>query len=93
MQSREEDSSKAKTIIKIEDTEENGVVAQADSGPPTLEKMLAATLDHLLAVFKGRFDPQHNAWHFYQSWLIVNNTDYKDSPFFSFSSAKSLFVQ
>lgn len=30
---------------------------------------------------------------FYENWLVVNSTDYKDSPFYSLSSVNSLYAQ
>ncbi|KAF6234227.1 hypothetical protein HO173_007647 [Letharia columbiana] len=54
-------------------------------------QLLTATLSHLLAVFRDQDDPRQHAWWFYEAWLVVNNTDYKESPFVSFGSARSLF--
>lgn len=60
---------------------------------PFTPRTVTATLSHLLAVFKNHGDPQQHAWWYYDAFLKVNNTDYKDSPFMPTASAKALFKQ
>ncbi|KAL9133257.1 MAG: hypothetical protein Q9175_005561 [Cornicularia normoerica] len=60
---------------------------------PFTPRTVTATLSHLLAVFKNHDDPQQHAWWYYDAFLKVNNTDYKDSPFMPTASAKALFKQ
>lgn len=66
---------------------------QAQSNETKPQWPVTATLKHLLAVFKDEPDPKERAWQYYQAWLIVNNTDFKESPFMSYASARGLFAQ
>ena len=54
---------------------------------------VTATLDHLVEVFKDEKNPREAAYHFYDTWLIVDKEDYIDSPFWDYKSAKSLFAK
>lgn len=67
--------------------------SQAQSNETKPQWPVTATLKHLLAVFKDEPDPKERAWQYYQAWLIVNNTDFKESPFMSYASARGLFAQ
>ena len=42
---------------------------------------------------KDKVTPNEEVYRFYQAWLVVNNRDYKDSPFYTFKSAGNLFNQ
>lgn len=63
-----------------------------NANPPHF-RTVTATLDHLLVVFKDHKHPKQQIWNYYDTFLKVNNTDYKDSPFISQVSAKALFNQ
>lgn len=56
-------------------------------------RTVTATLAHLLDTFKNHDDPKQHAWWYYDAFLKVNNTDYKESPFMAQASAKALFRQ
>ena len=69
----------------------SSVMKTLTSSPPC--HAVIATLDHLMEVFKYSDKPQEEVYRFYEDWLVVNNQDYRDSPFYSWVSAKGLFRQ
>ena len=49
--------------------------------------------DKVKVKVKVKVKTQKEVYRFYQAWLVVNNQDYKDSPFYSFKDARNLFNQ